>query len=419
MQRVQILSRRLAVFASLTVASLSLNSVAIAECLNDNTCYGTQALFSNIDGDRNSAFGYRTLFNNTGSDNSAIGNESLFSNINGSRNTASGSLALYRNTTGHENTAIGYMSLFHNTEGDYNTAIGKSTLYYNVTGFNNTAGGYSALYLNTEGTHNTAIGSYALEVNSTGLYNTGVGAWVLTNNTTGNKNTANGAAALYNATGSRNVALGYYAGYNITSGSDNIIIGTGQRAKPADSGVIRIGNTTQKRTFISGISGVTTGLANAVPVVIDSNGQLGTISSSRQAKVDIHPMGNVSERLLDLKPVTFRYKQAYEDGSMPAQFGLIAEEVAESFPELVILGESGRPETVAYHMLPALLLNELQKEHELNQAQSEKLARQEKLLAEQALHLAEINALRGELEQVKELLVALQSQSAPAELTTE
>ena len=419
MQRIQILSRRLAVLASLTVASLSLSSVAIAECLNDNTCYGTQALFSNIDGDRNSAFGYRALFNNTGSDNTAIGNESLFFNINGSRNTASGSLALYSNTTGHENTAIGNNSLFHNTEGDYNTAIGKSSLYYNITGFNNTAGGYSALHFNTEGTHNTAIGSYALEVNSTGLYNTGIGAWVLTNNTTGSRNTADGAAALYNATGSRNVALGYYAGYNITGGSDNIIIGAGQKGRVGDSGVIRIGaSTLQSKAFIAGIRGVTTGRANAVPVVVDANGQLGTVSSSRLAKVDIHPMGNLSERLLDLQPVTFRYKQAYEDGSKPVQFGLIAEEVAESFPELVILDESGRPETVAYHMLPALLLNELQKEHELNQAQSEKLSMQEKLLAEQALQLAELNALRGELGRVKELLVALQSQNASAQLAT-
>jgi hypothetical protein len=127
-------------------------------------------------------------------------------------------------------------------------------------------------------------------------------------------------------------------------------------------------------------------------------------------------MGNLSERLLDLQPVTFRYKQAYEDGSKPVQFGLIAEEVAESFPELVILDESGRPETVAYHMLPALLLNELRKEHELNQAQPEMLSRQEKLLAEQALQLAELNALRGELGEVKELLVALRSQSASARL---
>ena len=116
-------------------------------------------------------------------------------------------------------------------------------------------------------------------------------------------------------------------------------------------------------------------------------------------------MANVSERLFALRPVTFRYKQADEDGSKPVQFGLIAEEVAKAFPELVIYDEEGKPETVSYHLLvQRLLLNEFQKEHSLNQQQAEQLAAQ-------ATQLAEVSELKQQLAEVKELLVALRSQA--------
>ena len=206
-------------------------------------------------------------------------------------------------------------------------------------------------------------------------------------NSTGNRNTANGTYALYNATGHRNVALGFNAGNAITTGVDNIMIGAGQKGKANDTGVIRIGiSTYQKKAFIAGIRGVTTGLANAVPVVIDANGQLGTISSSRRVKEDIQPMGSASERLLELRPVTFRYKQPYEDGGQPVQFGLVAEEVAQVFPELVVYGEDGEPETVSYHLLATLLLNEFQKERSAAQAQATDLA----LLKEQMAAMAAV-----------------------------
>ncbi len=385
MQRIQILSRRLTVLASLTVASLSVQSVSNAACVDENTCYGTQALSSLTSGDRNSAFGYWALPNSSVSiDNTAIGHKTLFFNDIGSHNTAIGSSALYSNTIGNENTASGYYSLLHNTEGKQNTAIGASTLHYNTIGSNNTAAGYHALRINNDGTHNTAIGSLAMEGNNTGRENTASGTFALLSNIAGNRNTANGSAALYNAMGSRNVGLGYYAGFNITSGSDNIIIGSGQKAKPADNRVIRIGSNAQKKTFIGGINGVTTGMANAVPVVIDSNGQLGTISSSRRFKADIQLMGSASDRLLDLRPVTFHYKQPFEDGSTPVQFGLIAEEVAEVFPELVVRDASGNVETVSYHLLSSLLVNELQKEHRVNESQAARIASLEAQVAELA-----------------------------------
>src|SRR5690606_20560819 len=110
------------------------------------------------------------------------------------------------------------------------------------------------------------------------------------------------------------------------------------------------------------IRGVTTGVNNAVPVVIDSAGQLGTVSSSRRTKFDIANLdAPVTEALHQLRPVQFRYRQAFADGSTPLQYGLIAEEVNEVLPALVALGEDGTPETVKYHVLPSLLLADVQR----------------------------------------------------------
>ena len=147
-----------------------------------------------------------------------------------------------------------------------------------------------------------------------------------------------------NDTGSDNIALGYRAGYNLLL-SDNIVIGN--QGLNGDIGTMRIGTlSTHTKTFIAGIRGVTTGVANATTVMIDSNGQLGTVSSSRRFKEDIVDMGDTTDRLLDLRAVLFRYKQAFADGEKPIQYGLIAEEVAEVFPELVVYDDEGRPETV-------------------------------------------------------------------------
>jgi hypothetical protein len=335
MKQSQELRVRLTVLTCLTVASLTVNTAATAACVDPNTCYGSFVLDSNTSGTYNSGFGYAALTSNT----------------TGFQNTASGHAALYKNTTGYSNTASGASALFSNTTGYENTASGVGALYQNTTGYYNTASGESAL----------------------------------NSNTTGNRNTADGAYALVNATGHRNVALGFNAGNAITTGVDNIMIGAGQKGKANDTGVIRIGiNTFQKKALIAGIRGVTTGLANAVPVVIDANGQLGTISSSRRVKEDIQPMGSASERLLELRPVTFRYKQPYEDGSQPVQFGLVAEEVAQVFPELVVYGEHGEPETVSYHLLATLLLNEFQKERSAAQAQATELAQLKEQMAAMA-----------------------------------
>ena len=130
---------------------------------------------------------------------------------------------------------------------------------------------------------------------------------------------------------------------------------------------------TQTTTFIAGVRGATTGVANAIPVVIDSNGELGTISSSIRFKQDIHDMADTSRRVLKLRPVTFRYTQAYADGAKPIQFGLVAEEVAEVFPELAVRDAHGNVETVHYETLNVLLLNELKKEHDEVEQQRQRI----------------------------------------------
>jgi len=133
--------------------------------------------------------------------------------------------------------------------------------------------------------------------------------------------------------------------------------------------------------FAAGIRGVTTGNNDAIPVVIDSNGQLGTVSSSRRFKEDIHDMDTASSGLMRLRPVTFRYQKPFADGSKPIQYGLVAEEVAEVYPDLVARSADGQIETVKYQVLDSMLLNELQKEHQQVQQQAETIQRLESRLA--------------------------------------
>ncbi|HUO87073.1 MAG TPA: tail fiber domain-containing protein [Thermoanaerobaculia bacterium] len=338
---------------------------------------GSVFLWDDTEG--NTALGRLALASATGTatNNTAFGREAL-------RDTMAGVASV----NGSNNTAVGDQALRSNTTGSRNTASGSDALYSNTTGFDNTASGDRALWSNTTGIRNTASGSDALYSNTTGSDNTATGQGALRANTTGDDNTASGRRALYSTTGSRNTAVGLYAGRHATTGGDNIFLGSGAQGSSSDTNTIRIGGSTgggseaQNRTFIAGIRGITTESVNTVPVVIDINGQLGTESSSREVKQDLREVGELSRRLLDLRPVAFRYKvHAAADPETPLQFGLIAEEVAEVFPELVVRDGDGRPETVKYHLLAALLLNELQREHD-------------RIDDQERDHLAELAALR-------------------------
>ena len=190
-------------------------------------------------------------------------------------------------------------------------------------------------------------------------------------NNTGNRNTAAGSLALLTSTtGNDNIAIGLAAGNQVTTGSNNIHIGN--QGLPADTALIRIGTggtpTTHTATFIAGISGVP---VTGEPVTVDVNGQLGGVAaSSRRVKDDIRDMEGASEGLAKLRPVAFRYKAESATGPRSIEYGLIAEEVAEIYPELVVLDKDGQPSGVRYHVLPAMLLNELQRQHRVIEAQT-------------------------------------------------
>jgi hypothetical protein len=249
----------------------------------------------------------------------------------------------------------------------------------------NTASGYQALHSNTSGFHNTASGFRALYWNTSGYFNTGSGYNALFYNSTGNHNVASGDYALYSNTGLHNIGIGDSAGYYLTTGNYNIDIG--HVGVTAEANTIRIGTAgNQSRAFIAGIRGVTTGVANAVNVVIDSNGELGTVSSSRRYKFDIAGMGDATEGLMLLRPVTFRYLAHGERA--PLQYGLIAEEVTEVYPELVAHDKDGQPETVMYQFLAPMLLNEVQKEHRRNEEQANAFQAENAALRDQLERLA-------------------------------
>jgi hypothetical protein len=332
----------------------------------NNTALGSQALNGVTTGSQNTATGAQALKNNTANGNTADGFQALVKNTTGSDNTATGWRALFANTNGSFNTANGFSALYANT-GSHNTAVGSGALVINRTGESNTATGDGALSENLDGSNNTANGFNALGHGPSGSEcgacnnNTAVGANALLN-VTGNiqNNTAVGARALpLFLGGQNNIAIGYMAGANLGVGDNNIDIGNPGDAVSGDENTIRIGDV-QTRAFIAGIYATTTGSSTTLPVIVDSNGQLGTAVSSERFKKDIKPMQEASESILALKPVSFHYKS---DNTNTPQFGLVAEEVASVNPDLVVRDSNGKPYTVRYEAVNAMLLNEFLKEH--------------------------------------------------------
>ncbi len=288
----------------------------------------------------------------------------------GTQNTAVGFNGLIYNNSGNANTATGSNALAANVSGNNNVGIGASALSNNASGSSNTAVGTQSLLNNGIANSNTAVGFQALWNHSTNCCNTAVGAQAMANDTAGQYNVALGNSALSaNTAGSGNIALGNNAGIQI-NGSNNIAIG--HAGISGESNAIRIGTAgTHFNTYVAGVSGVT--ISGGSQVLIDSTGHLGTFSSSRRYKEDIREIGDASSHLMDLQPVQFRYRQPASDGSKPVQYGLIAEDVATVYPELVVRDEHGQIESVQYHQLPALLLNELQKQHRVMAEQAEQI----------------------------------------------
>jgi len=308
--------------------------------------------------------------------NTAEGQSALLSLTSGTYNTAVGLFSLITDAEGGFNTAIGAGALVANAA-DGNTATGAGALLSNATGFNNTTSGTFALFSSTTGTTNTANGESALLRNTTGSSSTAVGAVALVNNTTGSLNTAIGVGALNaNSTGNSNTALGQNAGNGITTGNNVIAIGAS-------------GAHVNNSCFIGHVRGVQTSIGDAVPVLIDSAGQLGTLSSCRRFKTDIKPMDNVSEAVLALKPVKFHYKS---DKTNTPQFGLIAEEVAELNPDLIVRDKDGEVYTVRYDQINAMLLNEFLKAHRKVEKLEATITRQEEQIEALAAGLQKVSA---------------------------
>jgi trimeric autotransporter adhesin len=281
--------------------------------------------------------------------NTAAGQSALLNLTNGTFNTAIGWKSLTTVTGGSANTGIGAGTLVANTS-SYNTATGAAALQLNTTGLANTANGALALFSNTTGIFNTAVGANALQDNTSSL-NTAVGYSALTNNTSGGPgNVAVGATALLNnTTGHANTALGHAAGSNATTGDGNVYIGAGMDGVAGES----------NHTYIRNVHDT---VSSNRGVYVNPDGRMGTLSSSRRYKEDIKPMDKTSEALFALRPVTFRYKKEI-DRTQALSFGLIAEEAAGISPDLITRDRDGKPETVRYEAVNAMLLNEFLKEH--------------------------------------------------------
>ena len=352
-----------------------------------NTAVGIYSLLSLTDGSFCTSVGAGSLLANTANENTASGAGALLSNTIGDSNTANGAFALFSNTTGAVNTAMGDRALFNNVDGNFNTAVGQQALFGNISGQENTAVGFVALANQPTGNFNTAVGSSAL-LNTTAAQNTAVGAHALQTNSTGNNNTAVGNNALGVSTGSGNIALGSSAGNTVTTASNVTCIGT-------------IGANVDNSCFIGRI------YSNAQPIVgtdpdsvtITSTGRLGRGNvSSRRYKHDIKPMEKASEAIYALRPVRFRYHKEY-DSTQTLAFGLIAEEVAEVYPDLVGRNPDGEPESVRYEQINAMLLNEFIKEHRKVEEQQRELE----------LLKAELNEQRDLIQKVSDKLQMAES----------
>lgn len=337
---------------------------------NQNTAEGEEALFSLTTGTLNTAIGFHALHaNTTGAANTGVGYNALVNNTLGLGNTATGAEALSANTGGRDNSAFGDAALLRNTNGDFNTAIG-----------------WSALQENTNGELNVAIGALAMW-NSDSTGNVGVGYTAL-QSIHDNINTAVGHQALRILnTGRSNVALGESAGLNLFNGSDNIYIAN--LGLTTESGTVRIGRPgRQSAVYFAGI--VSSPIGSASPVAVGADGRLGVKSSSARYKEAIKPMGRASEAILSLEPVTFRYKKSVDPSAAP-QFGLVAEEVEKVDPNLVAHDASGKPFTVRYEEVNAMLLNEFLKAHRKLGAQGEEIAELKAMLRQQAAQLRKVN----------------------------
>ena len=328
----------------------------------------------------------------------------------GGNNTAEGTDALFHLTTGVWNSAIGYRALYRDTTGIRNTALGFQALYntngpFNVSGLDNVAVGANALFNNTTGSRNVAIGAFALYANTTGSNNVAIGdraLWQL--------NGANGITAIGDSFYSdpNSVEIGRRPdcdtdispnasihAHAIFIGDPPEFFGSAPGSCIDHSGTQSVHIVVDEFAGAVFVAGVNNHPIVGSPIAIDTNGKLGVQASSVHFKKDIKPMDKVSEAILALKPVTFNYKQEI-DPTRTAQFGLVAEDVEKANPDLVVHDKEGKPFSVRYDAVNAMLLNEFLKEHG-------KVEELESTVAKLAAHIKEQDA---KMQKISEQLEA-------------
>lgn len=370
-----------------------------------NSAFGWESLTAQTTSTGVTGVGAGALALNTADFNTAVGVAASLSNTTGNDNTAVGAAALLLNSTGDDNTAVGFQALQADVSGPTNAALGTFAAQNTTSGFNTAVGGF-ALRDNVGGTRNTAVGAGAMETGGGGDDNTTVGE-LAGNGITGTANTILGSGAGTGVTsGGNNVCIGLGAGSNMATASGNVYIGNG--VNPPGPGLefntIRIKDSsaqvggTNSTVFIGGIFGATISAANAI-VGVNANGQLGTAVSSARFKKDIESMGQSSEVIFSLRPVSFRYKG--DETNLPC-FGLIAEEVAKVNPDLILLDKEGKPLTVRYEQINGMLLNEFLKEHKKVEAQqasiSELKSEMQTMVAQLKEQAAQIQKVSAQLE---------------------
>jgi trimeric autotransporter adhesin len=277
----------------------------------------------------------------------------------GVNNTFSGFQAGVFNTTGDRNTFIGTLAGRYNTTGEHNTFTGEDSGFNNTTGDNNTFTGVQAGFSNAAGSSNTFTGD----------------------------------GAGYNNTGSSNTFIGYRAGSNNTTGSGDIYIGNQGPDSGTESNAIRIGDSNHTATYVAGIYNAT--VSSGIPIFINSSGQLGTQASSVRFKEQVRELGDSTSRLMNLRPVSFYYRPEYDEGERRLQYGLIAEDVAKVYPELVAYDKDGKPYSVRYQYLSVMLVNELQRQHHYAESEATVITVQQQKIEELEQRLSRLESLIG------------------------
>ncbi len=300
--------------------------------------------------------------------------------------------------------------------GSGDTFLGSNAGQATSTGANDTFVGTGSAVANTSGTNDTFVGVGTGAMNLTNSNDTFVGTQAGQQSTADSNTFVGYQAGFLTTTGGNNVFVGAQAGYNNVTGMGNTYITSQGPASGTESNTIRIGAGTEIAAYMAGIFNSTVD-NNGVPVFVDDTGLLGTVVSSRRFKEQIQDMGDSSSPLMKLRPVTYLYKPEYSKGPRTLQYGLIAEEVAQVYPELAAYDKDGQPYTVRYQYLAPMLLNELQKQYRRSEEQAKVIEAQQREIDSLKQQLQVQNVAMQERLMRLERLIGAQTQTVAETVT--